>query len=80
MNYQKFNVIIKKNQYLLPFIEKVLNRLIDVKKYIKLDIQHEYNLIRIKSDDEWKTIFKTHYNHFKYKIMLFELINAFVMF
>ena len=70
----------KKNQHPLPLIEKTLNRLIGVKKYIKLNIQHAYNLIRIKPGDEWKTIFKTRYDHFEYKMMLFELINAFVMF
>ena len=80
MNYWKLNVIIKNNRHPLPLIEKALNRLIDVKKYIKLNIQHAYNLIRIKPGDEWKTIFKTRYDHFEYKMMLFELINAFVMF
>ena len=80
MNYQKLNVITKKNRHSLPLIEKTLNWLIDVKKYIKLNIQHAYNLIRIKPGDEWKTIFKTNYNHFEYKIMSFELINIFLMF
>ena len=64
----------------MPLIEKTLNQLIDVKKYTKLDIQHAYNLVRIKPGDEWKTVFKTRYDHFEYKMMLFELINAFVMF
>ena len=70
----------KKNRHSLPLIEKALNRLIGVKKYTKLDIQHAYNLIRIKPDDEWKTAFKTRYGHFEYKMMPFELINAFVTF
>ena len=45
VNYQKLNVITKKNRHSLSFIEKALDRLIGVKKYIKLNIQHAYNLI-----------------------------------
>ena len=32
--------------------------------------------MRIKEGDEWKTVFKTEYDHFKYRIMLFGLSNA----
>ena len=42
----------KKNRHSLSFIEKILNQLIDIKKHIKLNIQHAYNLIRIKPGDE----------------------------
>ena len=52
VNYQKFDIITRKNQHSLPLVEKTLNRLIDVKKYIKLNIQHAYNLIQIKPGDE----------------------------
>ena len=80
VNDQKVNVIIRKIQHSLPLIKKTLNWLIHVQKYTKLHIQHAYNLIRIKPNDEWKTVFRTCYNYFEYKMMSFELINAFVMF
>ena len=77
---KKLNVIIIKNWHFLFFIQKTMNHLIGTKKFIKRDIQHAYNMIRIKKNDEWKTAFRIKYDHFKYKIVLFELINAFVIF
>jgi hypothetical protein len=38
-----------------------LNRLSDVKKFTKLNIQTAYNFIRIKEEDEWKTTFRCRY-------------------
>jgi hypothetical protein len=57
-----------------------LNRLNDVKKFIKLNIQTTYNFIRIKKKDEWKTTFRCHYEQFEYRIMFFDLANAFATF
>ena len=52
IDYKELNVIIIKNQHLLLLIQKTMNRLIGTKKFIKLDIQHAYNMIHIKKNDE----------------------------
>ena len=52
VDYKELNVIIIKNRHSLPLIQKTMNRLIKAKKFIKLDIQHAYNMIRIKKDNE----------------------------
>ena len=52
VDYKELNVIIIKNQHFLLLIQKTMNRLIEAKKFIKLDIQHVYNMIRIKKNDE----------------------------
>ena len=52
VDYKELNVIIIKNRHLLPLIQKAMNRLVGAKKFIKLDIQHVYNMIRIKKNDE----------------------------
>ncbi len=39
-----------------------------------------YHHFRIQYKDEWKIMFHTHYDHFKYMIMSFNLINAFIIF
>jgi hypothetical protein len=57
-----------------------LNRLSDVKKIIKLNIQTAYNFIRIKKRNKWKTTFRCRYKHFEYRVMFFDLANAFATF
>ena len=80
VDYKELNVIIIKNRHFLFLIQKTMDRLIEVKRFIKLDIQHVYNMIHINKNDEWKTTFRIKYRHFKYKIVSFGLINAFVTF
>jgi hypothetical protein len=42
VNYRNFNKIIIKNRYLLLLINKILNRLNDVKFFIKLNLKNIY--------------------------------------
>ena len=72
--------MIIKNRYLLSLITKTLNRLYDVKVFIKLNLKNVYYKIRIKKDDKWKITFRTRYNYFEYLIIFFELINALITF
>ena len=76
VDYRGLNVIIIKNRHPLPLIQEAMDRLVGAKRFIKLDIQHAYNMIRIKKDDEWKTAFRTRYGHFEYRVVPFGLINA----
>ncbi len=52
VNYRKLNVITIKNRYSILLINQLLNRLNDVKKFTKFNIQTTYNFIRIKKEDE----------------------------
>ncbi len=52
VNYKKLNIITIKNRYSISLINQLLNRLNDVKKFTKLNIQTAYNFIRIKKEDE----------------------------
>ena len=76
VDYRELNQMIIKNRHLLSLISETLNRLSEVKYFIKLNLKDVYHQIHIKKDDEWKTAFCTHYSHFEYMIMLFELVNA----
>ena len=66
VDYRNLNAVIVKNRYSLSLITKTLNRLNDFKRFIKLDFKNVYHKIRIKRDDEWKTTFRTRYEHFEY--------------
>ena len=76
VNYKTFNNLIIKNRYSLLLIDENLNRLNKIKMYIDLNLIATYHRMRIKRNDEWKTTFKTRYNHFKYQILFFDLKNA----
>ncbi len=41
----------------------------------KVDLKGAYNLICIKEDNEFKTMFHTRYDHFEYNVMRFGLTN-----
>ena len=66
VDYKNLNVIIIKNWHSLSLIMKTLNRFNNFKQFTKLDFKNVYHWICIKRDDEWKTIFRTRYEHFKY--------------
>src|SRR6266536_5796036 len=76
VDYRGFNKITKKNRYLLPFIGETLDRFQEIIVFTKLDIRDAYHRIRIKKEDEWKIAFRTRYNHFKYIMMFFSLVNT----
>jgi len=80
MNYWDLNKIIVKNHHSLSLISETLDRLSKVKQFTKLNLKNIYHCLRIWHEDEWKMMFHTHYNHFKYMIMLFDLINTSVIF
>ena len=79
VDYWQLNNITVKNNYSIPLMKKLMNRFQEVKWYSKFDILRAFNWIRIKKRDEWKTAFRTHFEHYKYLIMPFELINRSAM-
>jgi hypothetical protein len=76
VNYKELNAITIKNRYSISLINQLLNRLNDVKKFTKLNIQITYNFIRIKKENEWKIAFRCRYEQYEYRVMSFELANA----
>ena len=80
IDYKNLNTVIVKNRHSLSLITKTLNRFNKFKQFIKLNFKNVYHRIRIKRDDEWKTTFCTRYEHFKYQIISFKLVNAFATF
>jgi len=80
INYQDLNKITVKNRHSLSLISETLDRLNKVKQFTKLNLKNAYHCLRIQREDEWKTTFCTRYDHFKYMIMSFDLINTSVIF
>ncbi len=80
MNYWKLNALIKRNYYSILLIDEVLARIQDSKYLTQLNIIITFNKLCMSSESENLTTFITFFNVYKYKVMLFELINEFAFF
>jgi hypothetical protein len=76
IDYRKFNIITKKDTYLIPLVEETLIALNRTVIISKLDIRHTFNKIRFKTTtNENLIIFKMSISTFKYLVVLFGLAN-----
>ena len=75
-DYKKLNEMAVRNQYPLPLIQELIDKLKDAKVFTKMDIQWGYNNIQIKEGDEWKAAFRTNRGLFEPTVMFFGLTNS----
>jgi len=75
-DYRRLNSLTLKNQYPLPLISDVVDKLKDAKIFTKFDVRWGYNNVRIKEGDEWKAAFKTNRGLFEPLVMFFGLTNS----
>ena len=54
-DYWKLNEMTVKNQYPLPLIQELIDKLNSAQVFSKMDIQCRYNNIQIKDGDKWKS-------------------------
>jgi len=80
VNWCRLNTITKKDQYPLPLIPNLLDRLHGSCIYTKIDLWGTYNLVQIAPSNKWKTAFWTHYGSFDFLVMHFSLTNALATF
>ncbi len=69
-----------KNQYPLPLISELIDKLHGAKYFTKLDVCWGYNNVRIREGDEEKATFRTNRGLFKPTVMFFGLTNSPAMF
>jgi len=75
VDYRKLNALIKRDRYSILLIDEVLARIQGSKYLIRLDIIAAFNKLRMSSESEDLTTFVTFFDVYKYRVMLFELIN-----
>ena len=68
-----------KNNYLLLLISDLINN-IGKKVFTKVDIRWDYNNVRIKERDKWKTAFSIPEDNFELIVIFFGLTNSLVTF
>jgi len=80
VNYWKLNALIKRDCYSILLINKVLAWIQDSKYLTWLNIIITFNKLRMSSESKNLTTFVTFFNVYKYRVMLFELINELTSF
>ena len=80
VDYQKFNVMTKRNRYFLFLIKEIIEKIIKCKHFIKLNIIIVFNKLRMHPDSENYTTFIIILNVYKYRVFSFDLINEFSSF
>ena len=80
VNYRELNAITIKNKYSLFLISQLLVLIQKAIIFTKLNFRSTYHSIQIQKNDEWKIAFRYRYEHYKYRVMFFELINALAIF
>jgi len=76
VDYRQLNAITDKGKYHVPIIEELLDELSRVAYFTTLDLQSGFHQIRMKSGDEFKTAFQTHFGQFEFRVMSFGLTGA----
>ncbi len=80
VDYQKLNVIIKRNRYSLSLIDEMIDKIVDCKHLTWLNIIFTFNKLRMHFDSENYTIFIIALEAYKSKILSFELTNDLISF
>ena len=75
IDYQKLNALTKKDQYLLPLIDKTLAWISQAKIFTKLNICQAFHRICMNPESEKLTTFRTCYESYKCKVLPFDLTN-----
>ncbi len=75
VNYQKLNVIFKRNRYSLSLINEIIDKIVSCKHLTRLNIISAFNKLQMHLDNENYITFITALEAYKYKMLSFELTN-----
>jgi len=80
MNYQKLNVIFKRNKYSLSLIDEIIDKIVNCKHLTRLNIISAFNKLQMHLDSENYITFIIALEAYKYKMLSFKLINESIFF
>ncbi len=80
VNYQKLNVIFKRNRYSLSLIDEIIDKIMSCKHLTRLNIISAFNKLWMHLNNENYITFITALKAYKYKMLSFELTNELIFF
>jgi hypothetical protein len=76
IDYCQLNKATIKNQYPLPTINDLFDKMKGTIIFSNIDLRSRYHQLQIKEEDIPKTIFKTIFGHYEFIVLTFGLTNA----
>ncbi len=80
VNYQKLNIIFKRNRYSLSLIDEIIDKIVNCKHLTRLNIISAFNKLQMHLDNENYITFITALEAYKYKMLSFKLTNESIFF
>ena len=75
-NFRNLNKVSLKDNYPLPKMDHILQKVVEVERISTMDGFSKYNKIKVLPEDKEKTTFTTPWGTFRYANMSFGLTNA----
>ncbi len=80
VNYQKLNVIFKRNKYSLSLINEIIDKIVSCKHLTRLNIISAFNKLQMHFNNKNYITFITALEAYKYKMLSFKLTNELISF